>query len=58
MNNRIRCELLSIQYLCSIRYNNQEEIYANLIVVNCFQFSIFAVLDTTCAVEIWSMKEL
>ena len=41
------CELLSIQYLCSIRYNPVATVNNSNGVVNCFQFSIFAVLDTT-----------
>ena len=41
------CELLSIKYLCSIRYNEELGVDTVLDVVNCFQLSIFAVLDTT-----------
>ena len=46
-NIEIGCELLSIQYLCSIRYNSGSQGKVFSAVVNCFQFSIFAVLDTT-----------
>ena len=43
----IRCELLSILYLCSVKHNLTSSINATGLVVNCFQFCIFAVWNTT-----------
>ena len=44
---RKRCELLSILYLCSVIYNTLLYLIDCIVVVNCFQFCIFAVLFTT-----------
>ena len=41
------CELLSILYLCSVKHNSAPNSYSLLLVVNCFQFCIFAVWNTT-----------
>ena len=41
------CELLSILYLCSVKHNNFNRLVVVLLVVNCFQFCIFAVWNTT-----------
>ena len=41
------CELLSILYLCSVIYNKLKYPSIFHVVVNCFQFCIFAVLFTT-----------
>ena len=41
------CELLSILYLCSVKHNFTSSSTALAGVVNCFQFCIFAVWNTT-----------
>ena len=45
--NNLCCELLSILYLCSVKHNHRDIINIPVIVVNCFQFCIFAVWNTT-----------
>ena len=42
-----RCELLSILYLCSVKHNYDYDSITHRLVVNCFQFCIFAVWNTT-----------
>ena len=44
---RYSCELLSILYLCSVKHNNTLGTTKSTSVVNCFQFCIFAVWNTT-----------
>ena len=41
------CELLSILYLCSVKHNYETKNLVRSLVVNCFQFCIFAVWNTT-----------
>ena len=50
------CELLSILYLCSVKHNNKRLTRLPWEVVNCFQFCIFAVWNTTRA-EIFSVPD-
>ena len=55
----ISCELLSILYLCSVKHNFLTTCLKSFLVVNCFQFCIFAVWNTTLfsaipdKIELW-----
>ena len=44
--SRSRCELLSISYLCIMIYNRSKLFFRLDLVVNCFQFRIFALWFT------------
>ena len=42
-----RCDLLSFYYLCRTGNNKDKEYFISLLVVICFHFTIFVVLETT-----------
>ena len=43
---RVRCDLLLFYYFCTVKHNKGGKIYADMIVVICFFFIIFALSNT------------
>ena len=47
-DTHLRCELLSVLYICGVIHSQEWSALKERVVVNCFQFFIFAVLFTVC----------